>query len=494
MPMKIILPIVLLFIVLAVLGAHANLPGTDEAWFASPALNLITHGNFSTSVLDPTAAFRLNNLTGIDRHTYWIVPLYPLLQAAWDLVAGFSLMHVRYFSAFWGLVAMWAWYRILMSVAGDRRVAVLAVGLMAVDFTFVLAASWGRMDMMAAALGTAGLAAFLSLREKHLIRAVLVSQACVAGAGLSHPLALGYLVGLAVLTLYSDWRRIRLPHVLAAGLPYLVGAAGWGLYILQAPHDWILQFGGNAANRGLPLSDPAAILYGQFVVRFWHMFGMAPDTRGFSHVKVLILAVYVAGILGVLCNREIRRHAGYRTLLVTGGGTLLAMMAIDSESHYFYLVHFVLWLIALTAIGAIWYWDRRSVPRWTLVVVLALVVVVQFATIGRRVSQRAYSNIYLATTGYLKQHAKPQDIVMGSAELAFELGWGRNVVDDPRLGYRSGKRPNFIVIDHNRYEEWIPQYREREPQTYRYIQEMMAREFHQVVDNPGYKVYARNGM
>jgi hypothetical protein len=82
---------------------------------------------------------------------------------------------------------------------------------------------------------------------------------------------------------------------------------------------------------------------------------------------------------------------------------------------------------------------------------------------------------------------------MGSAELAFELGFGGNLVDDPRLGYRSGKRPSFIVIDKNRYAEWIPQYEQREPDTYRYIHDMMAREFHQVLDNPAYKVYARNG-
>jgi hypothetical protein len=490
--MKIILPIVLLFILLAVLSAHVNLPGTDEAWFASPALNLIAHGTFHTSVLDPTAAFRKNNLTGIDRHTYWIVPLYPLVQAAWDRVAGFGLMHVRYFSAFWGLLAMWAWYRILMIVSGDRRVAVLALGLMAVDFTFVLAASWGRMDMMAAALGSAGLAAYLSLREKHLVRAILLSQACVAAAGLSHPLALGYFASLAALTLYRDWRRIRFPHVIAACVPYLLGAAAWGLYISQAPHDFILQFGGNVVDRGAPLSDPVALLYVQFVERFCYMFGMAPDTRGFSHLKVLILAVYAAGLLTVLCNREIRRHPGYRTLLVTGGVTLLGMAAIDREAHSFYLVQFVLWLIAFTAIGAVWYWDHRSVPRWVLAAVLALVLVVQFATIGRRVSQRAYSTIYLATTEYLKQHAKSQDVVMGSAELAFELGFDGNLVDDPRLGYRSGKRPNFIVIDQNRYAEWIPQYEQREPQTYRYIHDMMAREFHQVLDNAGYKVYEKN--
>ena len=233
--MKTILPILLLFAALAICCAHVNLPGTDEAWFASPAFNLITQGSFHTSVLDTTAAFRKNNMTGIDRHTYWIVPLYPLAQAAWDRIAGFGLFQVRYFSALWGLVAMWAWFRILMVTTGDRRVATLCLGLMAVDFTFVLAASWGRMDMMAAALGCAAIALFLSLHETNLTRAIFLSQACVAAAGLSHPLALGYFVGVAALTLYKDWRRIRVPHVLAAAVPYLVGAGAWGLYIMQAP-------------------------------------------------------------------------------------------------------------------------------------------------------------------------------------------------------------------------------------------------------------------
>ena len=49
------------------------------------------------------------------------------------------------------------------------------------------------------------------------------------------------------------------------------------------------------------------------------------------------------------------------------------------------------------------------------------------------------------------------------------------------------------MIDQNRYAEWIPQYQQREPETYRYIHDMMDREFHQVLDNAGYKVYARNG-
>jgi Dolichyl-phosphate-mannose-protein mannosyltransferase len=488
--MKVIVPVVLVFVAIAVLCAHTNLPWSDEAWFASPAYNLITKGNFGTSVLDPTASFRTNNLSGIREHTYWIVPLFPLAEAAWFRAVGFGLMQVRYLSILWGLVALWAWYRMLKILSGDERVALLALGLMTVDFTFAYTASVGRMDMMAAALGGAGLTAFLVLRERNFTRAVLVSQSLIVAAGLTHPMAFGYCCGLFALTLYSDWRRIRIPHVLVAAAPYVAGAIGWGIYIMQAPHDFMLQFGGNAAERGLPITDPMAVFHSQVMVRFLYMFGMAPDTRGFSHIKILILVAYVAGVLGVVMNRELRWRTGIRSLLLVSGVTLLVMISLDREAQHHYLVHFVVWMISLTSVAGVWWWDRRSVPRWALVAGLLVIVMVQMATTGRRVSQRAYSTTYLATTDYLKEHAQGRGLVMGSAELAFELG-DMGLVDDQRLGFRSGKRPNFIVIDGNRYAEWIPQYEQREPETYRYIRGLMDGEFHEVLENGAYQVYAR---
>jgi len=352
----------------------------------------------------------------------------------------------------------------------------------------------GRMDMMCAALGGAGLTSFLILREPNFTRAVLVSQSLIVAAGLTHPMAVGYACGLAALTLYTDWKRIRLQHLLVAAVPYVMGAIGWGLYILQAPHEFVLQFGGNAAERGLPISDPMAILHSQIAVRFLYMFGMAPDTRGFSHIKIVILAVYAAGVLGVVMNRELRSRRGVRSLLLVSGVTLLVMIALDREAQHQYLIHFVLWMISLTAVAGVWWWDRRSLPRFVLAIALAVLVMVQLATTVRRVTQRAYSTTYLAATNYLKEHAQGKGIVMGSSELAFELGYTDNLVDDQRLGFRSGKRPDFIVIDKNRYDEWIPQYEQREPETYRYIRGMMDGEFHPVLENAAYRIYARNGL
>jgi hypothetical protein len=490
----VIVPILLAFVAIAVLCAHTNLPWSDEAWFASPALNLITNGSFGTSVLDPTASFRTNNLTGIRQHTYWIVPLFPLAEAAWFRVMGFGLMQLRYLSILCGVVALWAWYRMLRILSGEERVALLALGLMAVDFTVAWTASVGRMDIMCAALGGAGLTAFLILRERNFMWAVVVSQSLIVAAGLTHPMAAGYACGLAALTVYSDWKRIRVQHVLAAAAPYLAGAIGWGLYILQAPHEFMLQFGGNAAERGLPVSDPIAILHSQIAVRFLYMFGMAPDTRGFSHIKIVILAIYAAGVLGVVMNRELRSRRGVRSLLLVSSVTLLVMIALDREAQHQYLIHFVLWMISLTAVAGIWWWDQRSVPRWVLAGVLTVLVMIQLATTGRRVMQRSYVTNYLAATQYLKEHARGKGVIMGSSELAFELGYADNLVDDQRLGFRSGKRPDFIVIDKNRYDEWIPQYEEREPETYRYIRSMMDGEFHQVLANDAYRIYARNGL
>lgn len=78
-----------------------------------------------------------------------------------------------------------------------------------------------------------------------------------------------------------------------------------------------------------------------------------------------------------------------------------------------------------------------------------------------------------------------------SAELAFQLGFHSNVVDDYRLGFRSGTKPDFIVIDKNRYDEWISLLKEQDPPAYSYATGMMGREFRLLLDRGAYKVYGR---
>jgi len=482
--------IVVVYLILAVACARTLMPWCDEAWFSGPAYNLITHGYMGTPVLDPTSGWFIRDLTRVDRYTYWIMPLYPLSQALWFQFFHFGLMAVRMYSVFWGLVALAAWFLVVKKITGDTRIGLLTAALLATDFTFLWGAGVGRMDMMCEALGLGGIAAFLWLRQKNLVWAILASHTGVAAAGLAHPMAIGACAGLIALTLYYDRRHIRIAHVAVAAAPYLIGALAWGAYIAKDPALFWSQFSTDAGNR--VISGPLLHwLKQQIDERYLYMFGLAPDTIGLSHLKIVILAVYAAGLAGVLFNRQIRNHERCRPLLLLWLVSMLMMAIVDKEIHPFYLLHFVDPLAAILAVWLCWHWDTRTVPRWALMSLVAILVLVQLTVLGSRIRQNRYHDSFLATTEYLRQHAGPDDRIFGSAELAFELGFEGQVVDDFRLGYRTGKEARFIVLDQNRYQEWIPNLQKTEPEAYRSITAMLAGQYQLVQENAGYRVYLR---
>jgi len=94
--------------------------------------------------------------------------------------------------------------------------------------------------------------------------------------------------------------------------------------------------------------------------------------------------------------------------------------------------------------------------------------------------------------GWVLRRKIPGDPVFGSAELGFELGFfSGQLTDDFRLGYRSGKRANFVVLDQNRYQEWIPNLKQPEPATFAFITNLLERDFRLAYQNPAYKIYRR---
>ncbi len=90
------------------------------------------------------------------------------------------------------------------------------------------------MDMMCAALGVAGLASYFRFRDSNWTLAVVLA-ACFGAASLfCHPMGAIMNVAIAAMVLL-DWRRIKVGALLAASLPYLIGAAGCLYYIYRAP-------------------------------------------------------------------------------------------------------------------------------------------------------------------------------------------------------------------------------------------------------------------
>ncbi len=209
--------IVLVYLGLGLTNVFTRAPWCDEAWFGNPAYNLAYKGFMGTTVLEPASStWKSVKLTGIDRHTYWVMPLNLLVNAAGFRVFGFSIYSMRLLSLLWGLIALCAWGAILWKLTGQPLLTLGSLGLIAVDYHFLLQASDGRMDVMTVALGWSGVAAYLLLRERSFPLAVAVSQSLAAMAFFTHPNGAMLALILAVTTLYFDRRRVRFGTVALA--------------------------------------------------------------------------------------------------------------------------------------------------------------------------------------------------------------------------------------------------------------------------------------
>jgi 4-amino-4-deoxy-L-arabinose transferase-like glycosyltransferase len=483
--------ITIVYLGLAVMSALTMRPWCDEGWFSNPAENLLTTGSMPTSVLDPTASWRRVDLQGIDRHTYWVMPLYILAQAGWYRITGFSLVSMRLLSVLWGLVAIAGWYIILKRLSGSTAVALLAVALLSTDFQFLMTAGNGRMDMMTAALESAALAAYLSLRERNFSGAVLVSQSLAAAGVVTHPMGVLGAMGLVFVTVYSDWKRIRPAHVALAGLPYVVAAAGWTLYILQSPADFMAQFGSNASGRLELFHAPATVLRREIEQRFLAPYGLAAGLPAAARLKGTVLAIYIVSLLAAFADKSIRMHRGSRVLLVLAVGNLIGLTMIDSFDTGWYLIHLIPFAIAVVAVVANSWWSSRRAPRAVIALTLGLLIVIQLTVSVSRIAKNNRSD-FVAAADFLRDRLPGYKLVMASAEFGIPLQFDKRLIDDFRLGYRSGKRPDLIVMDTPRYWLWTGLLRDQDAGNYRYIQNLLSR-YRVVYDHGAYRMYERSG-
>lgn len=485
--------VVVMYLTLALGSSMSKSPWHDEGHFANPAVNLATKGFMGTTVLEAGTW-----LKGIERYTYWVMPLYLVLLAGWFKIFGFSFIVMRALSVGWGLVALVAWFFIMKKLTDDWPITLLTVALIATDYIFIMNASTGRMDMMSAALGFAGLACYLNWRENNLMRAVLVSQTLMVASGLTHPNGLLPFAALLFLTLYFDRSRLRFKHIGIAALPYVVGALCWGAYVLQDPSAFRSQFAGNTggfsamsgANRWVGLTSPWTGIKLEITQRYLGSFGLASHSTGPARLKIFVLVAYVIGVLGVFGTRRLRQHPGYRVLLILTGIFFLTLSLLEGHKSDVYLINMIPLLAALLAVWVAWCWRSLWVPRWLLITCVVGVVTLQAGGVSYLISQNHYRTRYLPVVDYLKQHAAPESLTMGSAELGFGLGFD-HLTDDVWLGYYSGTKPDFIVIG-RRYEDMMRLFQTKRPEVYEFMQTRLSREYRPVYElAPYWKVYQR---
>lgn len=474
--------VVVLYLALSVGRSLTDSPGCDEGWFANPAFNLVENGQMATSILEEA---NMKMTTGLHQYTYWIMPVNILAQAAWYKVVGFSLFAMRSLSVLFGLIALAAWFSIIKSLTDNKRIALLAVAFIALDFAFIRSASTGRMDMMSAALNFAAWAAYLRLRERRFALAVLVSHSVIVVSGLTHPNGVMGLIGLVFLTLYFDRRSIRVKHFAIAAAPYLIGAACYGLYATKDLHLFFAQLSGNGGWRFWGLLNPFGAIKLEIAERY-----LSLSAGGTSYLKLLLILTYAAGMLGAILTREIRRHKGYRALLIIAGLLFVYLTFLEGTKLYLYLIHIVPIYAAMFAAWVHRCWMNRSVPRWVIATAMCGLLLFHLAGNVYVIARDSYHKNYMPVVNFLNQNAGRDASITGTAELGFGLDNYNTLLDDKYLGYYNGRRPDLIVVD-ARYQQEDDIIESRQPEIHEHITRLLTNEYREVYDHAKYKIYAR---
>lgn len=489
---------VLLFMTLAVGLSVNNSPWHDEAHLASPALNLATRGFMGTTVLESHDGW----LDGIERHTYWVLPLYLVTLAGWFKAFGASLIAMRLFSMFWGLVALASWFSIVRRLTGDVRIGLCAVSLLAVDYVFIMTASSGRMDMMCTALGSAGIATYLCWRETRLTPAILLSQTLVAMCGMTHPNGIVWFAGLLLVTLWLDFRKLKSRQILAAVAPYLIGSLMWAAYIGQDTAAFRSQFlnnvdglGGVLGNldRQAGLKNPLLGFKNEIMQRY--LGGFAWYSKGAAQLKVLVLLAYVSGVFGSLLIGDIRRARGTHLFLSLTGLFFVIFALYEGHKNHLYLINMIPLFATLLAMCVLWLWRRGGTyQRIPLALTVLALVALQVGGISYFIRRSYYESKFASVARFLRQHVEDDQTVVGSAEFAFEVGFDR-VKDDVWLGFYDSQKPDYrqpsyIVLDY-RYEQALKQFEDKQPEVALRARRILEDDYREIFDDrTGWKIYA----
>jgi len=469
-----------LFTLLGAVSAYTAQPWIDEGLFANPAANLAAHGVMGTTNLEGEPA-----LASINQHTYWIMPLYLVAQAGWYKLVGFSLLKQRALSLIFGIISLGSLYILVHALIG-RSVALLASFLLAVDYVNIWTASLGRNDIMCSALGSAGLAAYLAMRNRHFGLAIFSSQLLLACSFFTHPNAILWIAASTYLMASLDRYRIKLEHSVIAAIPYLIGAMLWGAYILQDPRGFQSQILSNGQGRFENLFSPLHGVYGE-VQRYLQAYGLAGHSTGHTGpivFKSLVLLAYLLSLVIILVTPTLRREAGVRRLL-----TILVLIVFIqcffNQKLTLYLVHVVPFYDAVLAVALLWLWNQRRIHRFLVIAAVASLASLQVCGVLLRARLDEYHREYLPAISYLRGHAPQNSRVVGTAALYYGRPFQQTIYDST-LGYYSGRKPDYIVLDDAMNENIRGLHN---PRVLQFVQNRLTHEYCLVFEGTIYKIY-----
>jgi len=469
------------YLLLTVGTAATKPPMMDEGWYADPARNLVEGRGMGTTVLEPHGPRH----QGLAEHTYWVMPAHIVTQAALYRVMGEGLLPQRLLSVFWGLVLLGSLYQVLVRLEARRGPALLAVALTGVCVQLVPVMSVGRTDAMCAGLGMAGLAAYLSLRDRGLGRALLAAQTLIAASGLTHPMGLCYQAGLVLLVLHFDRSRLRWRHLVAVLGPCLLAGSLWAAYALEAPQDFLAQFGTSVRGRSGGALSPWQALSGE-LHRFAEAFGLGASQGGPGRIRAAHLVFISAGLIVALAAGSLRRTAPVAALLRLGAAAAATLLLVEGSKQGWYLIHLLPLWHGVVGLALAWVWESRRFSRALLAASTGAVLLANAGASAYLIRRNDRAATFQPVIEFLQAALRPGDRVIAGAEFGFDLGFSR-VRDDYRLGALSGARPRFIILDEV-YAGHIAEFQASEPAVYAHARRVLDQECRWAFENNRYRV------
>jgi len=438
--------IVLIFLVLSIAIALTARPETDESVYANSGYNLAFNGHMGTTLYQ--LGDYMPNSLGV--YTYWQPPLYFVVTAVWYKILGFGLTSTRLVSVFAGLLAIVCWYNFVRHLLGSVNVALAAAGFVAVDYFFLMGSGRGRMDILCAALGAAAVSFYTVFRESKPSLAVFGSHLLAGLSFLAHPCGLAYALMLCVLTLWLDFRRIRVSWVLLGALSYILCFTPWILYLSR---DWaayreqlsaILVVNDGSFNPAA-FSSNRYLRYLQQEVYFRYLgpFGLSAGTSIAGRAKALILLLYLSAVAAFLFWPKLRSNRRLLLLFLLFLTAFLVLTEAAPSKFYYYLPH----TTAILAVSAAIFLCSLPFSRRFRLALLLGFAALQIAGTAISISQNLRARSYQPAIEAILRHSAPGSLVIGSGELWFSLSAQRTVIHDPALAGRSGLQPDILVMD-----------------------------------------------
>lgn len=482
----------LAYIALALAFARTKAPAVDEGWLSSAPANWAQTGSMGTPSLAPTGSWVKSDLKGINRYTYWAMPVYLTLQGLWYKMFGVSLLAGRCFSIFFGIILLISWFLIIQKLSRNALIGALTAAFLSVDYTFLWTAADARMDMACAGFGAAGLAAFLSMKDHHWRTALWVANSLIALSVFTHPNGAIFALGLFFLVIYRDRSRIAW-HDCITLAPYAVLAALWSAYIFQRPDYFIAQFGASAMVHGgmrfAGILHPLQALWEEINLHYLLHYGLGPIWGGkVPKYTLAIPFVYIITFAASWSYKPIRASRRLRSLLLL---TLLFFLFMTFGIGLKLAIYLVLILPLYAAVLAVFVCtthQQRSVLA-PISLVLALVFLgCQSGTIAFKIRADDYHENYLPTVRFISKHLHRGQTVLADSYFGFNVGFSQ-IRDDAHLGFYSGMRPDWIVADSWYRLWWDGLFPETEPAAAKYVKALLASHYRLIYTQGSYSIY-----